>query len=613
MLAGSAGRFMIPALVALCGALAGTAQLLARQAPQDDPVRTAVDLVRLDFLALAPDGQPVTDLAAADVTLKVDGRARAIRLFQFISLADPRPAAHSRESGKALPPPFGTNVLGDAGRTILIIVETDSIRANVAQQATGAAAAFVAGLSPLDWVGLVTMPYGGILVEPTRDHERVMKVLPTITGQASQQTNDSDKGCRTRNTLNALADHFAGLAHIEGPKTVIFVSSGMMLPRRDAPMTGPPGPCELRSVHYDEVGQAASLARANVYVVKPDDFVIDSARNAFVDPTASRFRSSDEELAGIESLAGVTSGVLLRLTPSDRSAFARIARESAGYYLVGFEPRPNERNGSSHRVELNLARPGARVKALPNVTIAKADGRKPALTPQAMLRDGRSYSDLPLRVVGLASPNPGDNKLTVVALVEPIDRSVTLESAAFGLIDQRGRLVAQWTANARELASLPATSAGLASPGRYRLRVAAIDGTGRRGSADYEISAELVTADGLTLSTMVLGVSYERNFVPKLQYVSEPTANGYFEIFGQPPPGTLSVAMELAATEDGPALVRVPGTIVSTKDPDRRRATGVVPIGQLATGDYVLRAVLSVDGRPIATLRRILRKAASRP
>ena len=83
--------------------------------------------------------------------------------------------------------------------------------------------------------------------------------------------------------------------------------------------------------HYDAVGTAAALARANVYVVKPDDFVIDSAKNAFADPTASRFRSSDDELAGIQSLAGVTSGVLLRLTPADRSAFARITRESAGY------------------------------------------------------------------------------------------------------------------------------------------------------------------------------------------------------------------------------------------------------------------------------------------
>ena len=123
--------------------------------------------------------------------------------------------------------------------------------------------------------------------------------------------------------------------------------------------------------------------------------------------------------------------------------------------------------------------------------------------------------------------------------------------------------------------------------------------------------AEPVTADGLALSTMILGVSYEKNFVPKLQFALEPTANGYFELFGTPPAGTLSVAMELSASEAGPPIVRVPGTVAETRDPERRRATGVVPIGRLAAGDYVLRAVLSLDGRPIATLTRILRKTAA--
>jgi hypothetical protein len=141
--------------------------------------------------------------------------------------------------------------------------------------------------------------------------------------------------------------------------------------------------------------------------------------------------------------------------------------------------------------------------------------------------------------------------------------------------------------------------------------VAAIDTTGRRGSADYEVVAEPVTAGGLTFSTMVLGVSYERSFVPKLQFIREPTANGSFEMQGLVPGGTLSVVLELAASEDGPALVRVPGAIVANEKADRRRATGVVPIGQLPPGDYVLRAIVSLDGQPIATLTRILRKATA--
>jgi hypothetical protein len=112
------------------------------------------------------------------------------------------------------------------------------------------------------------------------------------------------------------------------------------------------------------------------------------------------------------------------------------------------------------------------------------------------------------------------------------------------------------------------------------------------------------------MSEMVLGVSYEKTFVPKLQFVKEPTADGQFEIFGVPPAGDLSVALELAATEDAPALIRVPGAVVSTNDAERRRATGVVPVGNLAPGDYVVRAVLSLDGTPIGRVSRVLRKGS---
>ena len=226
----SASARAIAALgVFLISAVAANGQTPAADQPVSPaPIRAAVELARVDFVALAADGQLVPDLTAGDVTLKIDGRAREIRSFQFVRLGSPSTATPPSR----LPAPFGTNALDDVGRTILLIFETDSIRANVVQQATSAAVEFVGTLSPQDWVGVVTMPYGGVLVEPTRDHERVRKVLPTISGQASQQMTDSAKSCRTRDTLNALADHLRGLSHIEGPKTIVFVSSGMLLPRR---------------------------------------------------------------------------------------------------------------------------------------------------------------------------------------------------------------------------------------------------------------------------------------------------------------------------------------------------------------------------------------------
>jgi hypothetical protein len=391
------------------------------------------------------------------------------------------------------------------------------------------------------------------------------------------------------------------------------VSGGILTPRRDAPLSGPPGPCELRAVHFEEVGRAAVEARANFYVIKADDLVIDSAANAFADPAASRFRSSDEELAGVESLAGVTSGLLLRLTPSDHSAFETVARQTSGYYLLAFEPESAERNGLTHRVDVAVSRPDVAVRVRPRVTVPRGTSTSdaPSRTPQAMLRDGRVYRDLQLRAAAFASASPGDSRLKIVAVAEPLDRLAAITSAAFGLIDNRGRLVAQWTANERELGRSPIASAGLALPGRYRLRVAAVDSSGRRGAADYEFEASLTSIGPLAASALVPGVS-RAGFVPRLQFGPEPTAMGVLEMYGPIAElSTVSVAFELAPTPEAAPIAHVPGVLTVTRDASLHRASGVVPLGALAPGDYTLRAVVTIDGKPAGRVSRTIRKAGS--
>ena len=580
---------------------------------QDEPIRTGIELVAIDFAAFGPDGSPVSDLEPAQVVVRIGGRERPIKSLQYVQLA----GASSRRGPAApiveLPPPFGTNYLGDAGRAIILVIENDSLRASIARHTIDAAAGFVATLSPRDRVALVTTPRGGLLADLSRDHLGVRELLAGISGQASQRATDSEKACRTRDTLNALRGILEGVAHVDMPKTIVFVSGGMLTPRRDAPLAGPPGPCEIRTVNFDEVGKAAIETRANFYVVKADDLVIDSAANAFADPAASRFRSSDEELAGMESLAGVTRGTLLHVTPSDHEAFRRVVRETAGYYLVAFEPEPGERNGLSHRLDISVARPDVTVRVRPRLVIPKpATGKtEPSRTPQAMLRDGRMYRDLPMRAAAFASASasPDDGRLKIVAVAEPLDQLAAIASAAFGLIDSRGQLVAQWTANERELGRVPVASAGLAAPGAYRLRVAAVDALGRRGAADYEFEASIVAAGPLKLSTLVLGVS-RGGFTPRLQFNDQPTAMGFFELYGAVgDPSTLTVMFEVAADADAKALTRVPGILTVTREPDLRRASGVVPVGALPPGDYVVRAIVSIGGEPVGRVIRTLRKA----
>lgn len=252
------------------------------------------------------------------------------------------------------------------------------------------------------------------------------------------------------------------------------------------------------------------------------------------------------------------------------------------------------------------------IRALPRIVIPRpaAGKAQPSRTPHAMLRDGREYRDLPMRAAAFASASPGDSRLKIVAVAEPLDQLAPIASAAFGLIDARGQLVAQWTANERELARTPVASAGLAAPGTYRLRVAAVDDAGRRGAADYEFDASIVSAGPLKLSALVLGVS-RAGFTPRLQFRDEPTAMGFFELHGTvDDPSALSVTYELATAPDAAASIRVPGLVTVTREPDLRRASGVVPIGALPSGDYVVRAVVSIAGRPIGQVSRTLRKSS---
>jgi VWFA-related protein len=585
------------------------ASLAVGASGQDEPVRTGIDLVVLDFTAFDRDGNPVTNLQPDQLALRIGGRERPVKSLQFVQLGAARAPSQDETPAARLAPPFGTNYLGEAGRALILIIENDSLRAAVARHTLDAVSEFVADLSPRDRVALVTTPRGGVLMDLTRDHARIRELLSTISGQASQRATDSEKSCRTRDTLTALKGLLEGLTSSDMPKTIVFVSGGILTPRRDAPLSGPPGPCELRAVHYDDVGKAAIEARANFFVIKADDLVIDSAANAFIDPTASRFRSSDEELAGMESLAGVTSGMLLRFSPSDHSAFARVLRETSGYYLLAFEPDASERNGLSHRVDLASTRPDITVRLRPRVVVPKSRTRSTgSQTPQAMLRDGRMYRDLPLRVAAFASANPGDTNLKIVAIAEALDPMAAMTSAAFGLIDPRGRLVAQWTANERELARVPLASAGLAATGEYLLRVAAVDSLGRRGAADYEFEAALTSAGPVRLSALVLGVS-RGGFVPRLQFSAEPTVMGFFEMYGAlSEPAAASVAFEIAREPGGSAIARTPGVLTVSREPDWRRASGVLPLGALPPGEYVVRAVVSIGGRPAGEVSRTLRK-----
>ena len=127
--------------------------------------------------------------------------------------------------------------------------------------------------------------------------------------------------------------------------------------------------------------------------------------------------------------------------------------------------------------------------------------------------------------------------------------------------------------------------------------------------ADVPIVTGLAKAGPLTVSTVVLGVKQGAGFAPRLQFAGETEAVAYFEIYDLTGNTVPSVRFELAASDKGPALADVPATLERSSAGESLIVTGALPIGNLPPGDVLVRAVISLDGKPAGRAQATLRKA----
>jgi hypothetical protein len=578
--------------------LALVALVAARPAAQQFVLSSAdrARLIAVDFVVVGADGQPVTDLRADEVTLKIDGRARTLRALEYVAALDP---------SRRVPTPFGANTADAGGRAILLVIDDEALKPGREQDLQNEVRAFLGALGGRDRVALVTLPYGGLKADFTTDHARIMTALAPIVGRAPQGESAAEAGCRTRSALVALTGTLDSLAVADAPVAVVYFESHLVAPRTMAvitntvidgnPMFNPIGRCEVLTEHYQHIGAAVAKSRAHMYIVIPDLSADNSGR------------------AGLEHLTGVTGAMILNL--QDR-ALPRIAAETSGYYLARIEPDPSESPETVRGYDVSVSRPGAIVRQRPQLQ-ARRPATRAAQTvvaaPIDMMREARAYTDLPLRVTA-ATSRGNDGNLRVLTLFDA-PGTTGLESAMIGLFDGGGRMVTSASLTAAELATAapgaPLVVALAAPAGDYRLRVAAMEAPGRAGAADVEVSVALVDAGPLKMSALLLGLSREGGFRPRLEFSTEASAMAYLELYGGAEGMAVGVAFEVASTTNGPAIVTMPGAFAGTSEADKFLITGAIPVGALPPGDYVIRAIVAAQGQPAGRVVRTLRKIAT--
>ena len=587
-------RLLIPAFL-----LATGAALLHAQRPQSGPVGD----ILVDFIALDASGQPVAGLQPADVTLKIAGKTRtvtALELKRFDGGGAAAPAAAAAApAASALPPPYVTNAGGggaaapSAGRTVLIVIDQDSLRAGSERAIVASLEPVLKSLSPADRVAFHTTPRD---TAQALGLANVRAALAKFTGQKAASSTTNDNICRTADTLQQVRGMIEGLPPSDKPVTFLFFGSNPSLP---AKASGSSSSCEVTTDHYRVLANSVAMSRVNMFVVQGDEGVT----------------GRDD---GLENLAGQTSaGAVLRVTGQ---ALARVNAESAAYYVATVKAESDDRSGQMQRLELKVNKEGVTTRARTDVALRSATaapgaaaGAKPgSVSASDMLaRATTSYADLPLKASTIVSRGPA-GKVALLTLVELDDPAIKLKELSAGVVDMSvtPNKIYPIRADEKQLAARPTIALPMsADAGKIKVRVTAVDESGKGGAVDVDVPTDLTPAGPMKVGGIMLLAPRGASFSPQLTFSTEPEIGVYFEIYGDVSKG-LNAKVEIASTVDGPALETVKPGGQGTTEPDKFILNAKISIAKLAPGDYVVRAIVQVPDQPEGRVTRTLRKVA---
>ncbi len=323
-------------------------------------------------------------------------------------------------------------------------------------------------------------------------------------------------------TLGILERAVASLSAVRGRKSVILVSGGLV---QDGHLDG------FRRVVVEARRANAALYFLDARGLTAATSSLSAESGVAVDfnDLGSTLTEGRERSEGTEGLAADTGGFSVRNENDLKGGIARIARESASYYLLGYAPANKRADGRFRKIEVKVAREGLKVRARRGYYAP--GGRAPKTAPEtrdaAMQRSLDSPFDLgevPLRAIAHAFEEAQPGKVRVFVTVEADIRGLAFEerggsakdtlelllvianreTGEFHRFDQqlemsfrpetRARYAKTWFPIAREAPLVP---------GGYQARIVVRDkNSGRMGTLTHDFVVPSST--GLRLSSPIL-------------------------------------------------------------------------------------------------------------
>jgi hypothetical protein len=144
--------------------------------------RAGVDVIQVDVQVVGREGQPVSDLTPDKFDVRIGGQRRRVSSAQLVRYGDPAAVASAPAGAPGEMTALSAEQAMAGRRLFMIAVDALSFDPGDARGVAVATQRFVAQLPDTDLVGLFTFP-SGPKVDPTTEHEEVLRALDAVTGQ----------------------------------------------------------------------------------------------------------------------------------------------------------------------------------------------------------------------------------------------------------------------------------------------------------------------------------------------------------------------------------------------------------------------------------------------
>ncbi|MEQ1911885.1 MAG: VWA domain-containing protein, partial [Vicinamibacterales bacterium] len=563
---------MKPSLLLAAAFAALAAALVAAQQPEPQtsdapPVtfRVEVNYVEVDAIVTDAQGNLVRDLTRDDFELLEDRRAQTITAFSLVDIPLER---EERPLFASMPiePDVQTNTTGE-GRLYLIVLDTLHTAPSNVPRVKSAVRQFIERSFGENDVAAVVFTGGQTsdsqdftnnrrlllaavdrmigMKSPGATLSRIEQMSPARQqGDPATDPFEFERAYYARNAMEHIRALSNFMASVRGRrKAMLLVGEGVEYDFTD--ILGSNQATGVLETVRDAIG-AATRANVAIYAVDPRgltnpdaDLIVSSSSPGADDPSlgdlgarsiAREFRQSQESL---RMMAEDTGGFAVLNQNDFQSAFTRIVRDNSSYYVLGYYPTNDRRDGRFRGISVRVKRPGLTVRARRGYVAPRGRPAGAAPTPVNPLSAavGEAMAS-PLPVPGIpmrlfAGAIKGEAPNATVAL------SLELGVQGFSFAEANGtfndRLEVRFTAtntlgkqigsgaHTVNVALKPETFARVRTrglrvlaqmdlpPGRYQVRMAAAEsGAGKSGSVIADVEVPDFYKQPLAMSSLAL-------------------------------------------------------------------------------------------------------------